>query len=80
MNGGYWVLTESSHFTEIAVSFQFSQYGVIEGQTVTVCASIVSGTSNIAFTLGLSAVHISTEGKSVYIILFHLFTYPYCFT
>lgn len=56
-------MTESSHSAEIAVSFQFSQYGVVEGQTAIVCASIVSGTTNIAFTLGLSAVHISTEGK-----------------
>ena len=51
-----------THCAEITVSFQFSRYGVIEGETRTVCASIVSGTSNIAFTLGLSTVQVTTEG------------------
>ena len=50
------------YFVGITVSFQFSRDAVPEGDNITVCASIVTGTSNIAFTLGLDTVQVTTEG------------------
>ena len=44
------------------MSFQFSQFAVLEGESVTVCASIVAGTSNIAFTLELNTALVTAEG------------------
>ena len=50
------------HSAVIAASFQFSRYSTIEGQPVTVCASIVSGTSDIALTLSLGTAPGTAEG------------------
>ena len=47
----------------ITVSFNASQYSVLEGELVSVCAMITSGTSLIGFTLGIS-VTTDVEGNA----------------
>ena len=49
-------------FAGITVSYETSQYSVVEGEPVSVCAEIISGNSLIRFTLGLS-VTTDAEGS-----------------
>ena len=49
-------------FAGITVSFEASQYSVVEGERVPVCAEIISGNSLIRFTLGLS---VTTDAEGI---------------
>ena len=46
------------------MSFESSQYDVIEGENVSVCARIELGTSNIGFTLELIGTLMTAEGRN----------------
>lgn len=46
----------------MTVSFQISQYGVDEGESVDVCAGVVNGNSAIDFTLSLTTNFITAQG------------------
>lgn len=49
-------------FVDIIVNFEFFQYSVMEGENVSVCVLIVSGTSQITFILGLNASLMTAVG------------------
>ena len=59
-------------FAGITVSFEASQYSIVEGEPVPVCAEIISGNSLIRFTLGLS-VTTDAEGSGHIVIILSLY-------
>ena len=51
-----------TYYAAVTVSFQISQYGVDEGESVDVCAGVVNGNSAIDFTLSLTTNFITAQG------------------
>ena len=64
-------------FTDIIVGFQSPQYQVGEGESVPVCVVILSGTSDISFTLELS-VTADAECKLTLLPITDHHNMPFC--